>query len=455
LDEGIGEGERLQPAIADRLAFHVDLWAIPFGATVEEALRGIHFKESASESMAPAAMDPKFVAGLISAAAALGIHSMRPTLLACRAARAAAALRADTSVNEDDVKLAARLVLAPRARQLPAPEECESGEMETDEGRDSSPDNGEDRPGQDHSSSSPRLEDVIVEAAVAALPKGLLARLAQRAGQEFRASGNCGSSGPERSSRKRGRPIGSGRGVLGGGARLNVVETLRAAAPWQRLRGGFAVATESPAIRRSRLKIRPEDFRFKRYAERSEAVTIFVVDASGSTALHRLGEAKGAVEQLLADCYIRRDHVALIVMRGHDARLVLPPTRALARAKRSLAGLPGGGGTPLAAGIEQSVVLATAARRRAQQPTIVLLTDGAANVARDGRKGRKAGEDDAIAAARQAAVFGFPVLLIDTGPRPSALAARLAETIRARYFAMPMANAESLSRIVKNATCNG
>jgi magnesium chelatase subunit D len=96
-----------------------------------------------------------------------------------------------------------------------------------------------------------------------------------------------------------------------------------------------------------------------RFKQRRETTTIFVVDASGSAALHRLAEAKGAVELLLADCYVRRDRVAMLAFRGKGAELMLPPTRSLVRAKRSLAGLPGGGGTPLAAGMD------AAARTRA------------------------------------------------------------------------------------------
>ena len=138
---------------------------------------------------------------------------------------------------------------------------------------------------------------------------------------------------------------------------------------------------------RPRILIRKDDFRIARFKQRSETTTIFVVDASGSAALHRLAEAKGAVELLLADCYVRRDQVALIAFRGISAELLLPPTRSLARAKRSLAGLPGGGGTPLAAGLDAAFALADLILRKGQTPTVILLTDGRANVARDGGAG--------------------------------------------------------------------
>ncbi len=139
--------------------------------------------------------------------------------------------------------------------------------------------------------------------------------------------------------------------------------------------------------------MRREDFRVSRFKQRSETTTVFVVDASGSSALHRLAEAKGAVELLLADCYVRRDSVALIAFRGRRAELLLPPTRSLVRAKRSLAGLPGGGGTPLAAGIDAALALADAMRRRGATPVVVPLTDGRANIARDGAGRARAGAD--------------------------------------------------------------
>ena len=76
-------------------------------------------------------------------------------------------------------------------------------------------------------------------------------------------------------------------------------------------------------VGREGLIVRREDFRVARYKQRSETATLFVVDASGSSALQRLAEAKGAVRLLLAECYVRRDEVALIAFRRSEAEIVL------------------------------------------------------------------------------------------------------------------------------------
>jgi hypothetical protein len=108
------------------------------------------------------------------------------------------------------------------------------------------------------------------------------------------------------------------------------VETLRAAAPWQTIRRSEMPGAASDA----RVAVRAADFRLRRFTRRARTTTIFVVDASGSAALHRLAEAKGVVERLLAQCYARRDRVALISFRGRTASLLLPPTASLLRGAR-------------------------------------------------------------------------------------------------------------------------
>ncbi len=181
--------------------------------------------------------------------------------------------------------------------------------------------------------------DALVEAARAALPSDLLSRIVAENARAARAPRRSGS-GAAATSARRGAPAGSRPGRLRPGDRLNLPETLRAAAPWQRLR---ARADGSAA---ALIRVRPDDFRIRRFVQRREQTAIFVVDASGSSALQRLAEAKGAVELLLARAYVSRDRVALIAFRGQGAETLLAPTRSLTRAKRSLAELPGAAAPP-------------------------------------------------------------------------------------------------------------
>ncbi|NBB82336.1 MAG: magnesium chelatase ATPase subunit D, partial [Alphaproteobacteria bacterium] len=125
-----------------------------------------------------------------------------------------------------------------------------------------------------------------------------------------------------------------------------------------------------------------------------------------------------------------------------------PPTRSLVRAKRALAALPGGGGTPLAAGIDAARLLAEDVVRRGRSAVLVFLTDGKANIARDGSPGRPQAGEDALTAARAMRGAGASVLLVDTSPRPSEPARRLSEAMGAVYLPLPRADAATLSQAV-------
>jgi magnesium chelatase subunit D len=129
--------------------------------------------------------------------------------------------------------------------------------------------------------------------------------------------------------------------------------------------------------------------------------------------------------------------------------VLLPPTRSLVRARRSLAALPGGGGTPLAAGLEAACRLAEQVRRSGASPVIVLLTDGRANIARDGEPGRAHAEADALLVARQLRALRLTALVVDTSPQPAAAAQRLAREMDALYRALPHAGAAELSAAVQ------
>ncbi|MBP6817201.1 MAG: magnesium chelatase subunit D [Burkholderiaceae bacterium] len=448
LDEGQGADEHLPAPLRERLGIHLIL--------DDRAAPPAHTRlqiQAARSRLGSVDLDDDVIEAVCTAAVALGIESVRAPMLALRVARAAAALAGRVQVDAGDAALAAGLVLAPRATRLPAPAESDRADQTPDDPppaaahADPQPATDTQDPAQTDPAPilSEPLSDLVLAAARAAIPPGLLAALLVRGAGAPRGQ-SAGRAGAARAGVLRGRPIGARRGEPQHGARLNVIETLRAAAPWQTLRRREAQAAGLAG--HGRVRIRREDFHVWRFKQRSETTTVFVVDASGSAALHRLAEAKGAVELLLADCYVRRDSVAVIAFRGQGAEVLLPPTRSLVRAKRSLAGLPGGGGTPLACGIDAAVTLAAAVRARGATPVIVLLTDGRANIARDGSPGRERAAADASVSARRLQLEGFAALLLDTSPQPQDAARRLADAMGARYLPLPHAGAATLSQAV-------
>ncbi|MGQ0455682.1 MAG: magnesium chelatase subunit D [Hyphomicrobium sp.] len=445
-DESVTDDEGPPPSLLERQAFILDLDVVSHReALVTDA--DIANIANARAMARRVTIGDDVIEALCAAAIAMGVGSLRASLFAVAAARILAALDARDVVSASDAALAAQLVLAPRATQAPPSNADEPQEQQQPE----PPPSSDAPPPDDEQLHEDQLQDMILEAAKAAIPKGLLAAL--QIEQTRRARGKtAGRAGAKQASVRHGRPVGVRRGELKSGARLNLVETLRAAAVWQPLRRREAalkmVASED---RKRRVEVRKDDFRITRFNNPAETTTIFLVDASGSSALNRLAEAKGAVELLLADCYVRRDQVALIAFRGKSAELLLPPTRSLARAKRSLAGLPGGGGTPLAHGLAAASELADMVRRKGQTPNVIVLTDGRANIARDGAPGRPKAEADALASARVLALAGVSSLVIDTSPHPADQSEKLAKAMAAIYLPLPHADAASLSRAVKAA----
>ena len=459
LDEGASDDEQMPAGLADRLAFRLLMGAQDEDEegpewTAQEVL-------NARERLSQVTIDDEAVQALCAAALALGIDSLRASVFAVRVARAAAALAGSNTVEEEHTGVAARLVLAPRATRLPpaAPPENEAQDTPAEnqeslskpdapdaENKDESNADDDQEETQDEDPGLPEnLAELVLEAAQAAIPSGLLARL--KMGQLHRAkTPTSGSAGALQKNALRGRPVGARKGEPRAGQRINVLETLRAAAPWQKLRQRQQAPTDGQI---QRIVVRKEDFHVTRFRQSGQTTTVFVVDASGSSALNRLAEAKGAVELLLADCYVRRDSVAVLAFRGQTAELILPPTRSLARAKRSLAGLPGGGGTPLANAIDAAILLADQLRKKGETPIVVLLTDGKGNIARDGRPGRAQAATDALAAATEMRLRGFSTLLVDTSPQAQDAAKNLAQAMGAQYLALPYAGANSLNQAVR------
>ncbi|WP_299968811.1 magnesium chelatase subunit D [uncultured Roseobacter sp.] len=425
LDEGAEADEITPAALRDRLP----LWIapegrMPTGWTVPEG--DLH-------------TDPARIAAtlgdadtLTQLAAAFGIHSLRAPLLALRTARVNAALAGRSAITAEDLETAASLVYPQRATQVPEAAEQESQPPEPPETQEDA-----------GSGKGDRLPDgdMLVDAVRALLPPDLLAGLASASS----ARGGSGSgAGSSRKGNRRGRPLPSRPGRLDGRARIDLVATLHAAAPWQPLRRRAQPKAQG-------LLIRPSDIRLKRYEERSDRLLIFAVDASGSAAVARLNEAKGAVALMLAEAYAARDHVALISFRGTQAELLLPPTRSLVQTKRRLESLPGGGGTPLAHGLREAAALAVQARGKGLTPTLLVLTDGRANIALDGTTDRARAASDAEDMARVIRAQGVETLVIDVSQRPQPGLSRLAQRFDGGYLALPRADARKITGAVSAA----
>jgi len=426
LDEGSEDAQTLPPALSDRTAFHVtlddvamaNLCAIPLPENLSVLRR------AARKVIVP----PAILSDLVTLAVSLGISSLRAPTFALNAAQTHAAWQARDTVTADDVTIAVALVYAHRATQM----------LQDDAPKNTPHDAPQDSEPQDQPLSIPK--DILLDAIKAVLPPDLLANLDAQASKRAAGAG----SGAKRTGNRRGRPLPARTGPKASAARVDLIATLRAAIPWQTLRRNAEPARTGPIFRQS-------DLRHKRYQTLSDRLLIFTVDASGSAAMARLAEAKGAVELLLSEAYARRDHVALIAFRGTVADLILPPTRSLVQTKKRLAALPGGGGTPLASGLSAALALAQMTTQKGLTPTIVLLTDGRANVALDGTGNRKLAAADAQLIATKINAFHAEAIVIDTTTRPERALQTLAQTMHATYIPLPRADAKGVSAAISTS----
>ncbi|MCE2678652.1 MAG: magnesium chelatase subunit D [Burkholderiaceae bacterium] len=396
-------------------------------------------------------MEDAVVQAVCQTAHTLGVDSLRACLATVKLAKLLAALRGSDQVQEEDLGRAARLVLTPRATRAPVPPDQQAAPPEAEAQNDSPPDQPppSDPPEQPPADPPPEppgfdpqdMAELMLEAALATLPADVLALLADHKTAAPAGRGQ-GRSGNRKPSFLRGTPLPPRPGNPRQGARLHVLATLNAAVPRQKLR-------RLPSHSRAKLAIRTEDFHVHRYAEHSPTCLIFAIDASGSAALHRLAEAKGAVELLLTQSYARRDQVCVIGFRGTQAEVLLPPTKSLVRAKRSLSGLPGGGGTPLACAIEQCLQVALAEKRLGHSPSLVMLSDGRPNVSLQGQGGRAQALEDALTLAHVWRGHQLPAIWLDTSARPEPQAQQLAQAMGAHYVPLPMANSNRMAQAVQ------
>ena len=440
LDESQEDEPGAASKLKERLALWIDLDAVDIAKSQEkiEALSAQELAQVRSLLLKIQATEAQMRA-LCEVAFALGIDSMRAPLLALRLASVHAAIHDREFLEEEDLRIAAQMVLSPRATRMPSNQDAESAPPpEPPPPPDAS--NTEQDAEQEDTPAPPTtepesLEDTILAAALASLPPKLLEQLLLGA-SKTKPQSISGNSGQAQMSRQRGRPLSPRLGRPTSGARLHLLATLRAAAPKQKLRTKHAG---------QKIAIRTEDFYIQRFAHKAASCIIVAMDASGSAALARLAEAKGAVEILLQQSYARRDSVCVIAFRGAQAQTLLPATRSLVRAKKALAGLPGGGGTPIALALKHATEQAQALQRQGITPLLVMLSDGKANVTIDGVGGRTQAQADALQWAKQWANHGFTSLWIDTALQPTGQAQELANVMQARYLPMPYVASQRLA----------
>ncbi|OBH15282.1 hypothetical protein A9X03_22480 [Mycobacterium sp. E1715] len=373
--------------------------------------------------------------------AAFDVDGMRADLVVARTAAAHAAWRGAKAVEEQDVRVAAELALPHRRRRDPFDDpgiDRDQLDQALAQAGDDEPEPDPDPPGGGQSA-----EGAAEQPNSSAAQKPQPPRPSAPPSKTFRARAltvpGVGDGAPGRRSRARnatGSVIAAADGgdTNSGAHGLHLFATLLSAAE----RAGAGP-----------LRPGPDDVRRAIREGREGNLVIFVVDASGSMAARdRMAAVSGATLSLLRDAYQRRDKVAVITFRQHEARLLLPPTSSAHIAGRRLARFDTGGKTPLAEGLlaARELIVREKARDRARRSLVVVLTDGRATAGPDPLGRSRAAAARLVAEGAAAVVVDCETSYVRLG-----LAERLARQLGAPAVRLEQLHADSLTRAVRNA----
>jgi magnesium chelatase subunit D len=423
-------------AVRHRLAFERDPQAFVASCAAAEAEE--RRRLAAARARLPRVELPAEMLDLaVRLCASFAVDGLRADLALCRAAVALAAYRGRLAVTQEDVREVAPLVLAHRRRRQPFDEpgldeqQLEEAIEQFNQSRSSE---GAAPDGSRRSAEPPAQEPA---ASAPSTPPANEAREPAPAASAGSATSNRDGSGmseerwtapaaggtpltlPQIVSRLQ-REASGRRRLAVEGSRGPVVRMVRP----RGVPGALALAAtlRSAALRQSarrldrsqpRFVITKEDLREPVRRGRAGNLVIFALDASGSMgARQRMALTKRHLLDLLLDAYRRRDRVALVVFRGTNAALALPPTNSVDLAQRRLVELKTGGRTPLAAGLRLAHDTAARAVRSGdgRQPLLVLISDGRANQAEGGQTPWQAAEQEAV----RWRAAGWPAVVLDT-----------------------------------------
>ncbi|MGL4762014.1 MAG: VWA domain-containing protein [Sarcina sp.] len=396
-----------------------------------------------------------------------GVKGHRADIILEQTVKAIAALNMSLEIKDEYIEEAASYVLAHRATKLPDDNQEDEDELEDDEEQQEEEDQSEDEDNQgdskeqdqnqknspnenDENNSKEQREnheeqdtddstsqnDAITE--VFAIGESFkIKEIMHKKDRVHRAS--KGKRSKTKASNKLGQYLYSTQNTKDNDIAFDA--TIRAAAPYQmsREKNGMALA------------LRKSDIRNKVRQNKVSNLIVLVVDSSGSIGVNkRMIQVKGAILSMLKDSYVKRDKVSLVLFRGNEAEMILPPTNSVERAYKLLEEIKTGGKTPLNAGLYKGFEVIQKELRKDEtiKPMFIVISDGKGNVTVN--KDKKVKEEMIEIAKGISEIRQIKSLVIDVEKKGGMMtfdrSKLLAENMEADYIALEDLSSDDIVR---------